>query len=109
MFCLTDSGVLSPKGDLDTPQKQAYYKSQSVARYASLFSQQVNITVPMNLELAAGDVIYCKFPKINMDKSDYGTDPSSGFYMIKSLSHKFSSDGDYTGMNLVRDSYSTLT
>ena len=109
MFCLTDSGVLSPKGDLDTPQKQAYYKSQSVARYASLFSQQVNITVPMNLELAAGDVIYCKFPKINMDKSDYGTDPSSGFYMIKSLSHKFSSDGDYTGMNLVRDSFTKLT
>jgi hypothetical protein len=63
----------------------------------------------MNLSLRDGGVVYCKFPKINMEASDYGTNPSSGFYMIKALSHKFSSQGDFTGLKLVRDSYAELT
>jgi hypothetical protein len=109
MLGVIDTGTLSSKGDLKTPQQQPYYQSQGIARYSSLFSQTLNITVPMNLSLRAGGVIYCKFPKINMEASDYGTNPSSGFYMIKALSHKFSSQGDFTGLKLVRDSYAELT
>jgi len=29
--------------------------------------------------------------------------------MIKTLSHKFSSEGDFTGMQLVRDAYTKLS
>jgi hypothetical protein len=109
MLGVVDTGTLSSAGNLTTPQYQPYYQSQGIARYSSLFSQTLNITVPMNLTLRAGDVIYCKFPKINMEASDYGTNPSSGYYMIKALSHKFSAQGDFTGLKLVRDSYVELS
>ena len=109
MLSTLDFGTLSSGGKLDTPQNQAYYQAQGTARYAALFSQSLNITVPMNIGLHVGLVIKCTFPKINMSKTDHGTAPQSGFYMIRQLSHKFSSEGDFTGLTLVRDSYTRLT
>ena len=109
MLGVIDTGTLSAKGDLTTPQYQPLFQSQGIARYASLFSQTLSITVPMNIQLRVGQVIFCNFSKINKQESDYGSDPSSGYYMIKSLAHKFSSRGDFTGLTLVRDSYAQLT
>jgi len=109
MLSVQDAGTLSEKGDLKTPQDQNLYQAQGHARYAMLFSQMLNITVPMNLNLNCGDMIHCKFPKINMEATDYGDNPNSGYYMIKSLAHKFSADGDFTGLQLVRDSYTELS
>jgi hypothetical protein len=109
MLSTLDFGTLSSAGKLDTPQNQSYYQAQGAARYAALFSQSLNITVPMNTRLHVGLVIKCTFPKINMSKTDYGTATQSGFYMIRKLSHKFSTGGDFTGLTLVRDSYSRLT
>jgi len=109
MLSTLDFGALSSAGKLDTPQNQSYYQAQGAARYAALFSQSLNITVPMNTGLHVGLVIKCTFPKINMSKTDHGTAPQSGFYMIRKLSHKFSTGGDFTGLTLVRDSYSRLT
>ena len=109
MLSTLDLGTLSTKGDLDTPQNQVYYQAQGVARYAALFSQSLEITVPMNTRLHVGLVIKCVFPKINTGKTDFGNAPQTGFYLIRKLAHKFSSKGDYTGLTLVRDSYSRLT
>lgn len=109
MLSTLDFGALSSAGKLDTPQNQSYYQAQGAARYAALFSQSLEITVPMNTQLHVGLVIKCTFPKINMSKTDYGTATQSGFYMIKQLAHKFSAGGDFTGLLLVRDSYSRLT
>lgn len=109
MLSTLDFGTLSTKGELDTPQNQAYYQAQGAARYAALFSQSLNITVPMNINLRVGTVIKCTFPKINMRETDFGTAPQSGYYMIRKLSHKFSTEGDFTGLALVRDSYTRLT
>lgn len=109
MLGVVDTGTLSAKGDLQTPQYQTLFQSQGIARYSSLFSQTLDIKIPMNIALSVGDVIFCNFSKINKRESDYGSDPSSGYYMIKSLAHKFSSQGDFTGLTLVRDSYARLT
>lgn len=109
MLSVVDTGTLSAKGDLETPQFQTLYQSQGIARYSSLFSQSLDIKIPMNIGLSVGDVIFCNFSKINKRESDYGSDPSSGYYMIKSLAHKFTSEGDFTGLTLVRDSYAQLT
>lgn len=109
MLSVQDEGTLSEKGDLKTPQEQNLYQAQGHARYAMLFAQTLNITVPMNLGLNCGDVIFCRFPKVNSEATDFGDNPNSGYYMIKSLAHKFSADGDFTGLKLVRDSYSELT
>lgn len=109
MLSVQDQGTMSEKGDLKTPQDQNLYQAQGHARYSTLFSQTLNITVPMNLKLNCGDMIYCRFPKLNMEAADYGDNPNSGYYMIKSLAHKFSADGDFTGLQLVRDSYTELS
>ena len=109
MLSTLDFGSLSTKGDLDTPQNQAYYQAQGVARYAALFSQSLDITVPMNTQLHVGQAIKCVFPKINMGKTDFGNAPQTGFYLIRRLAHKFSTSGDFTGLTLVRDSYSRLS
>ena len=93
--------------DGKTNQEQVKYRARIHSRYAALFSEVLTITVPLNLRLQAGTVIEVEFPRINIDKPNSGNvNPASGFYMIKSLSHQFLSEGDFTGLKLVRDSYS---
>ena len=38
--------------------------SQAKMRYNSLFTQTMQMQVPLNTTLHAGDIISCKFPKI---------------------------------------------
>ena len=37
------------------------YQSQSMMRYNILFTQQLVMTIPLNTNLSAGDLIRCKF------------------------------------------------
>ena len=71
-----------------------------------MYSQILDITVPMNLSLRAGNVIDVKFPDLNTGKPQDKNSPESGKYMIAKLSHEFGNpEGDYTGLSLVRDSF----
>jgi len=89
-----------------TPQKQAEFQAQASARYSALYSQMVDITVPMNLSLRAGDVINLEYPNINTDRKTAKNSPENGKFMIARLSHEFgNSEGDFTGLSLVRDSF----
>tara|TARA_B000000557_G_scaffold85295_1_gene68519 strand:+ start:947 stop:2278 length:1332 start_codon:yes stop_codon:yes gene_type:complete len=93
-----------------TNQEHVLYKSRIQSRYASLFSEVLTITVPMNVGLSAGSVVEVEFPRLNIDEPNSGhVNPASGLYMIKSLSHQLLAEGDYTGLKLVRDSYSELS
>ena len=90
----------------DAPQDQARLQAQSAARYSALFSQSLDITVPMNLSLRVGTLIRIKFPNLNTDRSAAKNSPESGIYMIARLSHELGNpDGDFTGLALVRDSF----
>ena len=62
--------------------------------------------MPVNLNLKAGMVIYLKLPEINNTRTD---GPQSGLYLISKLCHQFGGDKDYTGLELVRDSYQELS
>ena len=93
-----------------TSMEHVEYEARRLSRYSALFSQTLEITVPLNVQLHAGSVVNLKFPRINIDKPNGGeNNPASGLYMIKTLSHKFSSEGDFTGMQLVRDAYTKLS
>ena len=93
-----------------TSMEHIEYEARRQSRYSALFSQTLEITVPLNLQLHAGSVVNLIFPRINTDKTSGGdNNPASGFYMIKTLSHKFGSEGDFTGMQLVRDAYTKLS
>tara|TARA_B100001057_G_C22782070_1_gene924067 strand:+ start:282 stop:1559 length:1278 start_codon:yes stop_codon:yes gene_type:complete len=104
-----DQGTTSsnPEGtDLPTPQNQAKNQAQASARYSALFSQMVDFTIPMNLSLRVGQVIRVQFPHLNIDKDTDLQSTESGFYLIARLSHEFgNTSGDYTGVSLVRDSF----
>ena len=107
-FGILDNATMTPPvegQDAETPQDQANFQAQSSARYSALFSQMLNISVPMNLSLRAGQVIFCEFPKLNIEKETRkGVNPASGLYMIARLAHEFG-DKSYTGLTLVRDSF----
>ena len=62
----------------------------------------------MNLSLRVGSLIQAEFPDINTDDKTQKKSPESGNYMIARLSHEFGNpDGDFTGLTLVRDSFTT--
>ena len=66
----------------------------------------LDITVPMNLSLRVGMIIKIDFPNLNTDRSLPKNSPESGNYMIARLSHEMGNpDGDFTGLTLVRDSF----
>ena len=89
----------SIKGNAD-PTK---IHSQSMMRYNLLMTHTASMLIPLNTNLRAGNLIKCKFPKIDMeDRSDVSED-QSGSYMIKELCHQFDTSGSYTKLTLFRD------
>lgn len=82
------------------------YQSEAAVRYNLLFSQILNITIPCNLDLRAGQVIECRIPESTADSKQKTFDSQqSGNYMIANLCHKFTGNQSYTFLSLIRDSY----
>jgi hypothetical protein len=81
------------------------YQAQAIMRYNILFTQTLSMTVPSNTNLRAGDIITCNFPKISREDGSIYDDEQSGLYMIKELCHHFDTEGSYTSMTLLRDTF----
>ena len=111
MLGLVDIGAMAfeepPEGETAS-MNMTKYQAQAVSRLSNLFSQTLNITVPLNLKLRVGAMITCKLPKLNTAATDFRSSPAKGSYMITRLSHKFLSKGAVTALELVRDSYEEL-
>ena len=102
---IIDVGTLENGVSKNVNSDPIEYQSQAVMRYNLLFTQNLNMTVPVNTNLNAGDIIKCNFPKVsNSDTNEYD-DEQSGLYMIKELCHHFDTNGSYTSMKLVRDTF----
>ena len=100
-----DFGTLERKGSRQNKKNAdpMEYQSQSMMRYNTLFTQQVEATIPLNTNLCCGSVIKCKFAKITTDKTKVIDDEQSGLYMIKELVHYYESRGSFTKLKLIRD------
>ena len=77
--------------------------SQAKMRYQTLLSRSLRATVPMNLELEAGDIV-----DIKLIESMKGTDKwMSGLYIIKDLKHSYITRKNgvqcYTYLRLIKD------
>jgi len=107
MVKMLDNGQMDKSGKLEKPDKRMEYQAQSVTRYNLLFSQSLNITVPLNLRLTVGDVINVEFGEISKEESKKGLKDKSksGKYIISKLKHAFGDNKGLTGLELVRDSY----
>lgn len=81
--------------------------AQSRMRYNTLTAQVVNMIIPCNAELQAGDVIECEFNKVTPDNKSVGAIDrfQSGKYLIMHLCHDFDPKNSYTSLTLVKDTY----
>ena len=115
MLRVNDLGVQqkgSKKKDVEKLNELAVYQNKSYIRNNLLFSQSLNISVPINPELRAGQIIEVLFPlksKENQDTTDkFGKDKDndvSGNYLISELRHVLGDGRSSTQLNLIRDTF----
>ena len=108
MFRTSDHGTLNPSGALTESQSDSggdAILAKSVSRINLLFTQALNILVPLNVRLKVGDLIYCEFPKIEAGQSTEVDDQMSGNYVIREVHHHFVANGNTSSLLLMRDSY----
>ena len=108
MFRTSDHGTLNPSGSLTESQSDSggdAILAKSVSRINLLFTQALNILVPLNINLKAGDFIYCEFPKIEAGQSTDVDDQMSGNYVIREVHHQFIANKNTSSLLLMRDSY----
>ena len=110
-FQFLDIGTLDEGVSVNVNNDPREWQAKSKMRYNTLFSQIIQIQVPFNPQLSAGDTINCRFEIVTQDKKDQGTyDPTtSGKYLICNLCHHTDALRSLTSMTLVRDSYGLYT
>ena len=82
------------------------WQASSTMRYNLLHSIVMEIQIPCNTELRAGDVIELDIESIKEDMVQSPSDEQqSGKYLIMHLCHHFDSLRSFTSLTLVRDSY----
>ncbi|MEN9913948.1 MAG: Synechococcus phage [Bacteroidota bacterium] len=101
----SDHGTLDTKGTFQESGRDNADMAKSFSRYNLLFTQALNMNVPCNVKLKAGDIIYAQFPKIEAGSSKEVDEEQSGNYLIKELRHHFSGGQMLTSLRLIRDSY----
>ena len=102
---ILDIGTMEKDASTDANSDPSKYQSQTLMRYNVLMTQTLSMTVASNTNLRAGDIIECQFPKVSKSDGNQFDDEQSGLYMIKELCHRFDTDGSYTSMLLVRDTF----
>ena len=108
LLTVLDLGLTTKEGDelKEDAEAISWRHAHVAARYQSLFSQKLKVSIPMNLNLEVGQTLEFDFPDINTGDKPRGQTPSSGKYLIAKLVHGFGDPrGDFTGLSLVRDSF----
>ena len=100
-----DIGTMDKDVSVDENSDPKKYQSQALMRYNTLMTQRINMMVPLNTNLSAGDLVECNFPRASSSDEQEFDKETSGLYMIKELCHHFDVKNSYTSLKLVRDSY----
>jgi hypothetical protein len=105
LFRTSDKGVLDPGNDKEDAGRDNTDMAKSFTRYNLLFTQAINMTVPLNVKLRAGSIIYAQFQEVTASVESKVDEEQSGNYLIKELRHHFESGELVTALKLVRDNY----
>lgn len=110
-FHILDVGSQDPNISININNDPRQWQAKSSMRYNLLHSQVLEIQVPCNLNLRAGDVIQCNIAKTTKDKNELGVYDmfQSGRYLIANLCHYFDAKRSYTSLTLLRDTYGLYT
>ena len=105
---ISDHGTLGIGTDgFQTSGIDQAYQAKSASRYNQLFSQSVDIQIPLNTNIKVGDLINCVFPTLDtytgQSKDKDGS--ASGNYLVTRLNHHIQPNASFSSLNLVRDSY----
>ena len=96
--------------NLDPNNDPREWQAKSPMRYNLLHSQMMEIQVPCNLNIRAGNVIKVVIERQGDDKELGGFDEHvSGKYLILHLCHHFDTERSFTSMTLARDTYGLHT
>jgi len=81
--------------------------AKAFSRYNLLFTQTLNISIPLNVSLRAGDTVKIILPKqSNSNQTAPKVDDElSGLYVISAVRHHAEEANSSTSLSLVRDSY----
>jgi hypothetical protein len=79
--------------------------NQSIMRFNQFFSSRATVTIPGDFSLHAGDMIYLDVPQLENEKTKNVSRENSGLYIIAELTHLVDTNGTFTRLNLVRDSF----
>ena len=77
--------------------------SQSMIRYQQLKTEVMTIQIPVNMNLTAGTVIRCNFPRIDTQKRKEPDQNQSGLYMITKICHFFNKNESVSQIEMIRD------
>ena len=100
---ILDIGTIENDVSTDENADPTKIHSQAMMRYNTLFTQILTMTIPLNTNLKAGDILECEFPRIDQEKRKEPDPEQSGLYLIKKLTHYFDATGSYTKLQLARD------
>ena len=101
----------SKKKEIQKENELAIYQSKSYARANLIFSQSMSVSIPLNPELRAGQMLDLKFPLRKGDDQEttkYGNesdDDVSGKYLISELKHIIGGNRASTELTLIRDMF----
>ena len=103
---VSDHGTLGIGTDgFQTSGIDQAYQAKAASRYNQLFSQSVDIQVPLNTNIKVGDLINCEFSEMDQGRSSELDLSASGNYLVARLNHHIQPNASFSSLNLVRDSY----
>jgi hypothetical protein len=110
-YFILDSGNNESGISTSINNNQLEYFAKAAMRYNLFMTQVLDITVPANPNLKAGDVINCEFEKVTISNKNEGSsdERQSGKYIILHLCHNFTPKRSFTSLRLVRDTYGLYT
>jgi len=77
--------------------------AQAPMRYNQLYARKVEITIPANFALHAGDLIEVAFPEQSAQEQQKVSTKLSGIYLIADICHQITPGSSYTKLNIVRE------
>jgi len=105
LFRSADVGILDKTGRIEDSGRDNTDMAKSFSRYNLLFTQSLNMVVPMNVNLKAGNIIYAQFQRVEAGQGAEVDPEQSGNYLIKEVRHHFEGNQMVSSLKLVRDSY----
>lgn len=92
------SEIESEDWDIEAIERQAR------SRYNNLFNTRLNITIPGDFSIYAGDVLSCDFPELSGKAAKIVSNKKSGNYLVIDVAHRLTKNNSFTTINLVRES-----